>query len=369
MIGVLFRHHVRLHRVPLVPLALGLALFEWIMTVVAREPSISRFLGEALRAAPPQFLALLNQDLVAIASPAGIVGLGYTHPFAAHHDGGVGRARAERVARRRDRPGHDGPRRGPAGGAWRPGRRLRTGAAGGPDGARARRLARHVRRTRRAPARRRHRVAVPAGRRRRCGCCSPSAGSVAIFVSALAREAGAAIAWSSGLLAGSYVLDYAARVWPRIASLRPLSLFRYYEPQQAMIAGLAVEDVGVRGGRRRGAAARLRRLLPPRSLAASSSSPLPPARPTSGTTCGTAMAPSPNRSHFLRSSNGVTPPTKAAGGPSTAIVRRSTGHHTVPRMPSRSSSRRARRDDERGRRCPGGSAGRSLPRRRGCTRG
>ena len=72
-----------------------------------------------------------------------------------------------------------------------------------------------------------------------------SAGSVAILASALAREAGTAIAWSSGLLAGSYVLDYAARVWPRIASLRPLSLFRYYEPQQAMIAGLASNDVEI----------------------------------------------------------------------------------------------------------------------------
>jgi hypothetical protein len=58
-----------------------------------------------------------------------------------------------------------------------------------------------------------------------------------------AREAGAAIAWTSGLMAGSYVLDYAARVWPRIASLRPLSLFRYYEPQRVLNAGLARADV------------------------------------------------------------------------------------------------------------------------------
>ena len=70
-------------------------------------------------------------------------------------------------------------------------------------------------------------------------------GAAGILVSALAREAGVAIAWLSGLLAGSYVLDYAARVWPRIAALRPVSLFRYYEPQQVLSAGLALHDVVV----------------------------------------------------------------------------------------------------------------------------
>jgi hypothetical protein len=66
---------------------------------------------------------------------------------------------------------------------------------------------------------------------------------VALLVSSLSREAGTAIAWSAGIFAGSYVLDYAARVWPRIASLRPLSLFRYYEPQLLVNAGLTPGDV------------------------------------------------------------------------------------------------------------------------------
>ena len=58
-------------------------------------------------------------------------------------------------------------------------------------------------------------------------------------------SAGAAIAWTSGLMAASYVLDYAARVWPAISSLRPLSLFAYYEPQLVVSAGLALPDVQV----------------------------------------------------------------------------------------------------------------------------
>ncbi|MGA2383991.1 MAG: ABC transporter permease subunit [Gemmatimonadales bacterium] len=242
MIGVLFRHHVRLHRVPLVPLALGLALFEWIMTVVAREPSISRFVGEALRAAPPQFLALLNQDILATVSPRGIIGVGYTHPFvlimmavwavrvpSAALAGEIGRGTMDIIAAR---PVARSAQVAAAllalvagltvlaGAAW-----LGTfaGLVGRPiEGATAW-----------------HYLPVAGA----MWLLFASAGAVGILVSALAREAGAAIAWTSGLMAGSYVLDYAARVWPRIASLRPLSLFRYYEPQQVLTAGLAREDV------------------------------------------------------------------------------------------------------------------------------
>ena len=242
MIRVLFRHHVRLHRVPLVPLALGLALFEWIMTVVAREPSISRFVGEALRAAPPQFLALLNQDILATVSPRGIIGIGYTHPFvlimmavwavrvpSAALAGEIGRGTMDLVAAR---PVARSAQVGAALLALLAGLTVLAGAAwlgtfaglvGRPlDGVTAW-----------------HYLPVAGA----MWLLFASAGAVAILVSALAREAGTAIAWTSGLMAGSYVLDYAARVWPRIASLHPLSLFRYYEPQRVLNAGLARADV------------------------------------------------------------------------------------------------------------------------------
>jgi ABC-2 type transport system permease protein len=244
VIGALFRHHVRLHRVPLVPLALGLALFEWMMTFVAREPSVSSFLTGALRAAPPQLLALLNQDLVATVSPQGIIGVGYTHPFAlimmavwavrvpsAALAGEIGRGTMDLVAAR---PVVRAAQVAAAALALLAGLTVLAlaawlgtfaGLVGRPlEGVTAWRY-----------------LPVAAG----MWMLFAAAGSVAILASALAREAGTAIAWSSGLLAGSYVLDYAARVWPRIASLRPLSLFRYYEPQQAMIAGLASYDVEV----------------------------------------------------------------------------------------------------------------------------
>ncbi len=242
MIAVLFRHHVRLHRVPLVPLALGLALFEWMMTFVARQPAVSNFLTSALKAAPPEFLALLNQDLVATVSARGIIGVGYTHPFvlimmavwavrvpSAALAGEIGRGTMDLIAARPVvRAAHVAAALLAlvaglailAVAAW-----LGTfvGLLAGPiEGVSAWQF-----------------LPVAAA----MFLLFTSAGCVAILVSALAREAGAAIAWTSGLMAGSYVLDYAARVWPRIASLRPLSLFRYYEPQQVMSAGLSLYDV------------------------------------------------------------------------------------------------------------------------------
>jgi ABC-2 type transport system permease protein len=243
-VAVLFRHHVRLHRVPLVPLAVGLALFEWMMTFVARQPMMSSFLTTALHAAPPQLLALINQDLLNTVSAQGIIGVGYTHPFAlimmavwavrvpsAALAGEIGRGTMDLVGAR---PVTRYAQIAAAllallGGltilalaAWMG---TLAGLMGRPlEGVTAWQY-----------------VPVAAALWLTFACF----GTVGILVSALAREAGAAIAWISALMAGSYVLDYAARVWPRIASLRPLSLFRYYEPQQVVREGLARPDVVV----------------------------------------------------------------------------------------------------------------------------
>jgi ABC-2 type transport system permease protein len=244
VIGVLFRHHVRLHRMPLVPLALGLALFEWIMMVVARQPEISQFVSGILRAAPPQLLALLNQELIATVSPRGIIGVGYSHPFvlimmavwavrvpSAALAGEIGRGTMNLVAAR---PVVRGAQVAAALLALLAGLAVLAiaawlgtfiGLVGRPlEGVTAWQY-----------------LPVAAG----MWLLFAAAGAVGLLVSSLAREAGPAIAWTSGLMAGSYVLDYAARVWPTLAPLRPFSLFRYYEPQQAVVAGLASNDVQV----------------------------------------------------------------------------------------------------------------------------
>ena len=243
-VAVLLRHHVRLHRVPLVPLAVGLALFEWMMTFVAGEPSVTRFLTSALRAAPPEFLALLNQDLLLGVSARGIVGVGYAHPFALMMmavwavrvpsgalAGEIGRGTMDLVAAR---PVTRSSQIMAALLAVLGGLAILAAAAwmGTLIGLTLHPLA-GVSALRFLPV---------AGD---LWLIFASVGVVGILVSALVRESGVAIAWLSGLLAGSYVLDYVARVWPRVAALRPVSLFRYYEPQQVVGVGLALHDIVV----------------------------------------------------------------------------------------------------------------------------
>ena len=243
-VRVLLRHHVRLHRMPLVPLAAGLAVFEWIMTFVARQPTVSRFLTSALRAAPPEFLSLLNPDLVAGVSAQGIIGVGYAHPFAllmmavvavrvpsAALAGEIGRRTMDLMAAR---PVLRAAHVAAALVAMLAGLAILAvaayagtliGLAVGPvEGVSALRY---------AP------VAFQLWLTFACWGC------VGLAASALCREAGQAIAWTSGLMAGSYVLDYAARVWTPLAPVRPLSLFRYYEPQRVVTGGLALHDVSV----------------------------------------------------------------------------------------------------------------------------
>ncbi len=241
-VSALLHHHVRLHRVPLLPLALGLAAFEWMMTFVARQPAVSSFLTTALRAAPPEFLSLINQDLLTTVSAQGIIGVGYTHPFTlimmavwavrvpcAALAGEIGRGTMDLVAAR---PVPRAAQIAAALLALLGGLAILSAAAwlGTAAGLLGRPL-QGVTAWRYLP------VAFT------LWLVFSAFGAVGILVSALSRESGTAIGWLSGLMAGSYVLDYAARVWPRVAGLRPASLFRYYEPQLVVRSGLADRNV------------------------------------------------------------------------------------------------------------------------------
>ena len=66
---------------------------------------------------------------------------------------------------------------------------------------------------------------------------------VGLLVSATRHEAGPAIALTSAIVAVSFVLEYVARVWQPVKSLRPFSLFSYYRPQSAIISGIHATDV------------------------------------------------------------------------------------------------------------------------------
>jgi ABC-type transport system involved in multi-copper enzyme maturation permease subunit len=72
-------------------------------------------------------------------------------------------------------------------------------------------------------------------------------GAIGIAISATRRDAGPATAVTTGVIAGSFVLDYLARLWAPIARLRPLSLFRYYEPQAILAGGVSKPSLLVLG--------------------------------------------------------------------------------------------------------------------------
>jgi hypothetical protein len=69
--------------------------------------------------------------------------------------------------------------------------------------------------------------------------------AVGLAIGATRRDGGQAIAWTTTILAASFVLDYLARLWTPIAALRPISLFRYYQPQSRLGSGVSVASVTV----------------------------------------------------------------------------------------------------------------------------
>jgi len=70
-------------------------------------------------------------------------------------------------------------------------------------------------------------------------------GAVALALSAVTRSGGS---WAAGLVAGSFALDYVARLWEPIGWMRRLSLFRYFRPTEIVMTGVAAVDVVVLAG-------------------------------------------------------------------------------------------------------------------------
>ena len=241
---VLLRHVLRRHGHTLLLLAAANALFAWAITRVVPAASQTAFVRELLDMAPAPVRVLLGEEVVANVSARGFLGFGYVHPFALLLLG----AWAVRVA---------------------------AGALAGEVGKGTMDLigARPVSRSSQVAA---AAVAVFAGLTAIAAASwagtgvglqlrvlegvsavdfvpvaamslllFTALGAIALLVSATRREGGTAISWCAGILAGSYVLDYLARVWSAIGFLRPLSLFRYYEPQRILREGVSTGDVAV----------------------------------------------------------------------------------------------------------------------------
>ena len=246
-VTALLGHLWRRHRAALVLLAAGNAFFAWAITRVVPDPSRAGLIRELVDMAPAPVRVFLGEELVANLSARGFLAFGYVHPFplillavwavrvaSGALAGEVGRGTVDLVA---SRPVARGSQVAAAALAVAAGLVViaAAGWAGTALGLALRPLA-GVRATELLPV-----AAMGA-------LLFAGAGAVALLVSAGAREGGTAVSWCAGLLAASYVVDYLARVWSAIALLRPLSLFRYYEPQRILREGVAAVDVAVLAG-------------------------------------------------------------------------------------------------------------------------
>lgn len=238
--ATLLGHLWRQHRRPLVPMAIGLALFEFVITQFAPAPNEVGWLGQIFSALPPQVRALMDSDL-SPASPIGVIAIGYTHPFflvmlavwairipSAALAGEIGRGTMDLVASRPVRRQEQvvAAALATAGGlavlvlaAW----------SGTAVGVSLRDLDLHPRQF--------------AGVASMAWLLYLTWGAVSLFVSATQREAGPAIAWTSGIIASTFVLEYLARLWAPIASLRPLSPFAWYRASQIVAHGVSSADL------------------------------------------------------------------------------------------------------------------------------
>jgi ABC-2 type transport system permease protein len=241
-LGALLGHLWRRHRAALVTLAAGNAFFAWAITRVVPDASRTGLIRQLVDMAPGPVRVFLGEELVANLSARGFLGFGYVHPFplillsvwvvrvaADALAGETGRGTMDLIG---SRPVGRGAQVAAAALAIVAGVAAiaTAGWAGTAVGLHLRPLA-GVSASDLLPVAAMSALLFVAW----CG--------VALVVSATRRDGGAAVSWCAGLLAGSYVLDYLARVWAAIAFLRPLSLFRYYEPQRILRAGVAGTDV------------------------------------------------------------------------------------------------------------------------------
>ncbi len=227
------------HRIALLVMAVGLAVFELVITRVAPSPGEAGFLGGLIALLPPQVAAFAAGEL-ALASPRGVIAFGYLHPFflaifsawtirvaSGALAGEIGRGTMDLLASR------PVPRSAHVLAAWvmiAAGLAVLGGAAwtGTAIGLTLRSL--EV-----TPG---EVVVLPA----MAWLLFAAWGGVALLVSALRRDAGSAIAWTSSLVATSFVLDFLVRVWSPVQWMRPLSLFAYYRPTDIVHNGLSVAD-------------------------------------------------------------------------------------------------------------------------------
>lgn len=232
----------RQHLTALLVIACGLALFEGVITRIAPSQGQAGFLGGLLALLPKEVSSFAG-DQLALATPQGVLAFGYLHPFfltllsawtirvaAGALAGEIGRGTFDLLASR------PLPRWAHVLAAWLTialGLALLTAAAWSSMA-----FGLHLRSLGVTAA---QVAAVPAS----AWLLFVSWTGVALLISAIGRESGSAIAWTSGFIAVSFVLEFLARVWQPLAWARRLSLFTYYQPQNIVQTGLSWHDAAV----------------------------------------------------------------------------------------------------------------------------
>lgn len=240
----LLRHAWARHRLPLIPIALAIGFFEFLLTRLAPAPNELSWMAALLVTLPPEVRALLGNDVVL--SPAGFLALGYEHPFfflllstwvvrttSAVIAGEVGLKTMDLLASRPVARWHLAAA-GMTTVALGLGAIVACAWIGTSVGVHTRALG--VRASAFAP------LALGAW------LLFTAWGAVGLAIGSMRREGGQAIAWTTTVIATSFVLDYLARLWAPISGLRPLSLFRYYEPQRILVSGLPSRTILVLAG-------------------------------------------------------------------------------------------------------------------------
>ena len=236
-VRVLLGHHWRRHRAVLAALAGGMFLFHAMITRVAPVPSQTEAFQSMIRLIPPVFQRILG---TAFFNARGVIGFGYEHPFvllimsvwairvsAGALAGEIGTGTMDLLGSR------PVSRRatvaaalvallaglGAISGSGWVGTAL--GLATRPE------------------------LAIDAwpflwialG----CWLLFAAFGSAALAISALHRQGGGATAWSAGLIAASFALDYLARAWDPLKQAGRFSLFAYYRTSELYTGVLSTD--------------------------------------------------------------------------------------------------------------------------------
>lgn len=244
-IGTLFGHFWRRNRLPLIPMALGLSLFQFLITRMAPAPDEVSWISRMMTMVPPQLLAIAGGDVGPL-TPGGFLAIGYGHPIiflilgawavrvsSGALAGEIGRGTMDLLA---SRPVPRWQHVLAAYSAVVVGVALLAGAAwvGTAVGLRVRDLG--------VPPTQILRIVLMAW------LLFATFGAVGLAIAAMLRDGGSAMGWTSGVIATSFVLEYLARVWKPMAAFRPLSLFAYYDPPRVVRAGIHAADIATLAG-------------------------------------------------------------------------------------------------------------------------